>query len=70
MYVWEDKRWNKLAAESGIDHLRDVEFIDWTDKQDLEFREEEDEIADDPFCSMCSESRNVFERELMGRWWC
>jgi hypothetical protein len=56
---------------------QDIEFMDWMDQQNLEFRvsrsvvrKEEDEIANNPFCSMCFEPRNVFKRELMGRSWC
>lgn len=37
-YVWENKRRDRLAAEGGIPHIQDAEFMDLTDKQNLEFR--------------------------------
>jgi len=37
-YVWENKRRDRLAAQGAIPHIQDAEFMDLTDKQNMEFR--------------------------------
>jgi hypothetical protein len=35
-YIWENRRRDKLMA--GQEHTQDVEFMDMTDRQNMEFR--------------------------------
>ncbi|OAG39523.1 hypothetical protein AYO21_06167 [Fonsecaea monophora] len=37
-YAWENKRRDRLAAAEGYVHVPDTEFMDLTDRQNLEFR--------------------------------
>ncbi|KAI1626348.1 major facilitator superfamily domain-containing protein [Exophiala viscosa] len=37
-YVWENKRRDRLAGQGAIPHIQDAEFMDLTDKQNMEFR--------------------------------
>nr|POF07663.1 thiamine pathway transporter thi73 [Quercus suber] len=37
-YLWENKRRDKLASLRTVAHIKDVEFADLTDRENLEFR--------------------------------
>jgi hypothetical protein len=37
-YVWENKRRDRVTAAQGYQHVQDVEFMDLTDNQNMEFR--------------------------------
>lgn len=37
-YVWENKRRDRLAERTGMEHKADIEFADVTDRANKEFR--------------------------------